>query len=209
MRKLAVGLVLCALAGWTQEWEFGGAGGFGFMKGAGVSGPAGTATAGFQTGGAASAVFAHVANPRWSGEVRYSFLQSNLKLSSGSSQTTFAGRAHALHYDLLIFPGAPRARTRPFVAAGGGMKLYQGTGAEHAFQPLSQFAYLTRTRELKPMISAGGGVKTEIRPGLVLRVEFRDYVTPFPKELIAPAPGNKIAGWVHDFVPRVGISRVW
>ena len=37
------------------------------------------------------------------------------------------------------------------------MKLFRGTGAEEAYQPLSQFGYFTKTQAIKPMISVGGG----------------------------------------------------
>lgn len=41
---------------------------------------------------------------------------------------------------------------------------------------------------------------------LLLRLEFRDYITPFPSDVVAPAPGARIKGWLQDFVPTVGIS---
>src|SRR5262249_15239271 len=37
----------------------------------------------------------------------------------------------------------------------------------------------------------GGGAKIALRPHIYLRTEVRDYITPFPKELITPAPGSK------------------
>jgi hypothetical protein len=43
-----------------------------------------------------------------------------------------------------------------FAAAGGGMRIFQGTGTEAAYQPLSQFGYFTKTRVVKPMASVGG-----------------------------------------------------
>jgi hypothetical protein len=89
--------------------------------------------------------------------------------------------------------------------AGGGASVY-GTGGEHAYQPASGFALLTRTQELKPLVSAGGGVKVALGDSLQLRLEIRDYITPFPKEVVAPAPGARIKGWLHDFVPTAGIS---
>ena len=36
--------------------------------------------------------------------------------------------------------------------------------------------------------------------------EIRDYFTPFPKELITPAPGAKIGSFLHDIVPMVAIG---
>jgi hypothetical protein len=39
-----------------------------------------------------------------------------------------------------------------------------------------------------------------------LQAEFRDYLTPAPKQVIAPVGASKLGGWVHDFVPLVGLS---
>jgi hypothetical protein len=171
-----------------------------------VSGGGGSATTGFKSGPAFGGVVGHNLYPHLSGEVRYGYLMSDLKLSSGGNQASFNGMAHVLHYDLLIHPNRRGSKVQPFVAAGGGMKLFRGTGKEAAYQPLNEFAYLTRTGEVKPMISVGAGAKVTVAPNVLVRVEFRDYITPFPKEVIAPAPGAKISGWLHHFVPLVGIS---
>jgi hypothetical protein len=93
-----------------------------------------------------------------------------------------------------------------FAAIGGGLKVFRGTGKEAAYQPLSQFGYFTKTQALKPMASIGGGVKFYITRNVSLRTEFRDYITAFPKELIAPAPGAKFGSILHDFVPMAGLS---
>ena len=59
------------------------------------------------------------------------------------------------------------------------------------------------------MISAGAGFRIALKPNVILRAEFRDYLTPFPGNVIAAAPGVHISGWVHDFVPLVGISYLF
>jgi hypothetical protein len=56
------------------------------------------------------------------------------------------------------------------------------------------------------MASVGGGLKFFIARRVCLRTEFRDYITAFPKEIIAPAPGAKFGTILHDFVPMVGLS---
>ena len=38
------------------------------------------------------------------------------------------------------------------------------------------------------------------------RVFARDFLTPFPKNVITPAPGAKIGAMLHNIVPMVGIS---
>jgi hypothetical protein len=207
--KLAILLGISSLACLAQTWEVGGAGGVNAALGVNATGAAGSATAGFQPGVAASFVFGQNLYTRLSGELRYTYLQDDLKLSSGGTQATFGGAAHAVHYDLLWHFGTGEAKVQPFVAVGGGMKLYEGTGKEESYQPLSQFAYLTRTQQLEPMVSAGGGVRMALTPRVILRAEFRDYLTPFPSQVIAAAPGVHISGWTHDFVPMIGISYLF
>jgi hypothetical protein len=47
------------------------------------------------------------------------------------------------------------------------------------------------------------------RRTILVRVDFRNYISPFPEELFVTAQGAKIHGWLHDFVPLGGISRVF
>jgi len=49
-------------------------------------------------------------------------------------------------------------------------------------------------------------VKLSLGGPVLLRLEFRDYITPFPREVITPAMGAEIKGWLHDFVPTVGFG---
>jgi hypothetical protein len=162
--------------------------------------------AGFKYGLAAGAVAGHDMYERLSGEFHYLYRVSDLKVTGGGQEAEFNGESHIIHYDLVYHTAGRGERIRPFVAGGAGLKVYRGTGAERAYQPASAFALLTRTQELKPMVSAGGGVKAALTERLQLRVEIRDYITPFPKVVVAPAPGARIKGWLHDFVPTVGIS---
>ncbi len=200
-------LFLTAAAGaFAQQWEIGGNAGGSFLPGVAVSGPMGSATTGFQTGVTAGAWIGQSISRHIGGEVRYNFMQSNLKLSSGGTSTTFSGNSHAIYYDVLIRSSRRESRGQLYVAVGGGMKIFRGTGKEAAFQPLSQFAYLTKTQTVKPMLSVGGGAKFKVSPHMNLRVEVRDFLTPFPKDVITPAPGAKIGSLLHNIVPMVGIS---
>jgi hypothetical protein len=198
-------LALTAGAGWAQQYEVGAVAGAGFAMSQNVTGSAGTASAGFNTGVAFGGYIGHNMYRHLSGEVRYNYLRSSLRLASAGTDVNFGGEAHAVHYD-LIFHTRKDKRTTIFAAVGGGMKYYRGTGQEAAYMPLSQFAYLTKTHELKPMISAGGGIKYTLSPKVFLRIEARDYITAFPQKVITPAPGQKVGGMVHDIVPMVGIS---
>jgi hypothetical protein len=207
MRSIAIVVCMMAASGaaLAQQWEVGGLAGGGFVPGVTLTAGAGKATTGFQSGGAFGAFVGQNLYPRIAGEIHYAYMQSNLKLESGSTKVTFSGHAHVIHYD-LIFHTSRKGRAQFFAAAGGGLKVFRGTGREAAYQPLSQFAYLTRTQQLKPMVSVGGGVKMQIAPRMFLRTEVRDYITPFPKDVITPAPGTKVARMLHDLVPMAGIS---
>ena len=210
MRKLGISILLLAAAAATcgaQQWEVGGlGGGGGFLSSVAVAGPIGSATAGFQTGAAFGAFFGHNTYSHIGGELRYAYLQSNLQLSSSGSSVSFTGMAHVVHYDLILRTTRKNSPVQLFAAIGGGLKVFRGTGKEAAYQPLSQFGYFTKTQALKPMASVGGGVKFYITRNVCLRTEFRDYITAFPKELIAPAPGAKFGSILHDFVPMAGLS---
>jgi hypothetical protein len=200
-------LFLTAAAGaFAQQWEIGGNVGGSFLPGVTVSGPMGSATTGFQTGITAGAWLGQTISRRIGGEIRYNFMQSNLKLASGGTSTSFSGNSHAIHYDVLIHTSRKESRAQVFAAVGGGMKIFRGTGKEAAFQPLSQFAYLTKTQQVKPMLSVGGGVKFKLAPHMALRAEVRDFLTPFPKDVITPAPGAKVGRMLHNIVPMIGIS---
>jgi hypothetical protein len=204
--KFSIFAIICSAACLAQVWEIGGATGTGFVKGVNAAGSSGSATAGFQPGFALSVVAGQNLYQRLSGELRYTYLQSNLKLSAGGTDTTFGGAAHAVHYDFVWHFARRRSKIYPFVAAGAGIKLFRGTGNESAYQPLNQFAYLTHTQQVEPLLSGGGGIRVPLKPNVFLRVEVRDQITPFPSRVIAAAPGTNIHGWLHDFVPLIGIS---
>ena len=202
-------LSLTAATCFAQQWELGGLGGAGFLKGLPVNSPLGSATAGFKSGMAFGGFIGHSTYKHIGGELHYGYLKSDLKVQSGSQQATFAGEAHVAHYDVILRTNRRGSRVEFFAALGGGVKIFRGTGKEAAYQPLNQYAYLTKTQSVKPMASVGGGLKFSLTEHVFLRTEFRDYITMFPKDLITPAPGAKISGILHDFVPMVGISIVF
>lgn len=204
-------LLLAALTApaFGQQWEFGGVGGLGFLNTVGVGSPLGAATAGFGNGAVGGAFFGQNLYSRMSGEIHYEYLQSNLKLTSGGQTAQFNGTAQAIHYDLLLHTRRKNSPVQLFVAFGGGMKIFQGTGAEAAYQPLNQYGYFTRTRVLKPMASVGAGATYALSHRVFLRTEFRDFITAFPTNLIAPAPGTKYGKILQDYVPMVGLDYLF
>jgi len=85
------------------------------------------------------AVAGHHPFKRLSGEFRYTFRDSDIKITSGSTKAGFRG---------------------------GGMKVFRGNEPERAAQPLSQLA--------------------------AFRVDARDYITPFPKQVVEPNPRARL-----------------
>jgi hypothetical protein len=49
-------------------------------------------------------------------------------------------------------------------------------------------------------------VKFSLSPAVQLRLEAHDFLTPFPKNVIAPAQGSTVGGWLQDFVVMAGLS---
>jgi hypothetical protein len=200
MRILAALLLLVVPAA-AQSWELGAGAGAGIYSSTTLtSGGGQTATA---TIGPAVAVSAYIGQNlyrKWAGEIRYTWQPGELRLNSGSGRATFDAQTQAVHYDVVYQFRTNEDTVRPFLAFGGGAKYFRGTGEEVVFQPLGQFAYLTRTGEWQPMLSAGGGVKIKINRRLMFRAEMRDYMTPLPKRVIAPSLGATTGGLLHDFL---------
>jgi hypothetical protein len=74
---------------------------------------------------------------------------------------------------------------------------------------LNNIIALTHTRDVKPMFSAAAGLKYRMTKHLGIRAEFRDYMTSFPDQVIAPVPGASSGGWIHNFMPVFGVVGVF
>jgi hypothetical protein len=195
-----------------QRCAFGEGGEIGFGGGgsiyteATVTAPGGEAKAGFDNSFAGGAWAGHDMYRYLGGEIHYVYQQNGLKLSAGGTKVAFSGRSHAIHYDVLIHTSPTGSKVRPFIAVGGGIKGYFGTGAEAVTQPLQEYAILSKTSEWKPLVSVAGGVKIALGAKVNLRIEFRDYMTQVPTAVIAPVPGAELGGWIHNFVPMFGLA---
>ena len=202
---LPILLIPCA----AQQWELGGALGYGIYKNQQVTSGTTEGTAGFGHGLAFSINGGQDLYRYIGGEIRYTHRTNDLKLSSEGTDVRFSGESHAIHYDLLLNTAPKGSRIRPFVAVGGGLKVFRGTDQESEFQPLNHLAVLTRTHQVKPLISVGAGLRIALSRNGLLRLDVRDYITPFPDEVIVPVPPARIKGWLHDFVPMIGIGLVF
>ena len=90
----------------------------------------------FQTGAAFGGYVGFNQYKHIGGEIRYSYLQSNLSLKSGGSEATFSGMSHIVGYDVIFKTTRNNGKVQLFAAVGGGMKVFRGTGKEAAYQPL-------------------------------------------------------------------------
>ena len=215
MRPISVCYVFVTLVfatlclGQEREWEVGGAAGFGYMRNPTVNHAGSSATLGFDNRFATGAVVGQDLYQHFSGELRYTFRDGDLVLNSGGQKVNMDGDSHLVHYDVLFHALRWGSRFRPYAAAGGGIRLFRATGREYMNQPFSDFAFLTRTQEVKPLISVGAGVKFTFTNHAAVRFDFREYISPFPEKLFVTAPGAKIGSWLYDSVPLVGLSFVF
>ncbi len=191
----------------TPTWEIGGAGGYAMSKDNTVTNSTGqSANVGLKRGFVASAVAVDHMWDHLSGEFRYVYRKGNPLVESCCARVKMTVETHSFGYDLLLQIKGKEERIRPYIAFGGGVKVFRGVGEETDYQPLQDFAVLSKTQQTEPMLSIGGGVSVRLAPYAVLRFDFRDQVTPFPKKVIFPAPGAELNGFFHDFMPMVGVS---
>ncbi|HBY61288.1 MAG TPA: hypothetical protein DEH78_15820 [Solibacterales bacterium] len=191
----------------AQRFEFGAGGGGSLYTNKDVTNATGSVEAKFKPSFAATAYVGQNMYRYVSGEFRYTYQNNTMELSGAGQKASFSGRSHAIHYDLVVHFRPLGARVRPFFLGGGGVKMYEGTGAEVVFQPLQNYALLTQTRQVVPMVTFGAGVKVKVSNKIGVRFEVRDYFSQFPKDVIAAAPGARIAsGWIHNLVPLFGLT---
>jgi len=210
LKKLALTGLLVAGVACAQEWEVGALGGFGYAPHLTVSRSSGRADTGIRYGGVVGVYAGEDMYRYWSGELRYQYRFDNLKLTQGNvSAGDFSAHSHIITADFLGHFRPRGSHMRPFVAFGGGARIMVGSGIERASQPLGQFAALTATHEVLPVADVGGGIKIDIHKHLRFRVEGRDYISPAPNKVIAPAPGASLGGVLNDFQGLIGFSLIW
>ncbi len=189
-----------------QQWEIGAAGGYGFYRNASIVAPSGTAEAGIRNRFALSGFIDQHMYEHLSGEFRYTFQDGDPFLEVNNTQTNVQGQSHAFAYELLLQALPREATIRPYLAGGLGVKWYVTTGPAALFQPLAPIGTITTQNDVKPLISAGGGVSIKVHPNVRVRLDFRDYITPFPKDLIRPTRSATARGFLHMFTPMLGVG---
>jgi hypothetical protein len=210
LKKLALTGLLAAGVACAQEWEVGAIGGYGYAPHLTVNKGSASAETGISSGGVVGVFAGDDMYKFWSGELRYLYRFDDLKLSSGNVTTpNFGAHTHIITTDFLGHFRPKGSTFRPFIAFGGGAKVMVGSGIESAGQPLGSFAALTATHEILPVGDVGAGVKIDLHKNLRLRVEMRDYISPAPNKVIAPAPGASLGGVLNDLQGMVGLSLTW
>jgi opacity protein-like surface antigen len=210
-----IGLLFAALLTATaqtstySQWELGGDFGYGIYRNGTIFSPAGNATAGIRNRFVAGAYLAEDLYDHFSGELHYLYQDGHPFLSTNSVSKDMQGQSHTITYDALFHFKPRDSKLRPFVAAGAGVKGYTVVGPPPVPQPIPAIATLNRINEWKFVASLGGGIKYRLRDHISLRVDFRDYLTQFPKRQISPAANGTARGIFQQFTPTIGVGYVF
>jgi len=205
-RILSAACLAAAACSAQPRYELGGTIGYGVYRNASINSPNGTATAGIQNRFVAGGLLCEDLYEHFSGEVRYLYQDGDPFLSLGSRKGNIQGQSHAVHYDLLLHPTPRESRIRPFAAAGVGAKYFRTTGPEPNPQPAPQVADLVKNNQWVWLVTVGGGVKVRVVDHVIVRGDFRDYISPFPTRLFVPTTGGTDRGIFHQFTPTFGLS---
>jgi len=192
-----------------QPYEIGANAGYGFYRNGSIYSAAGTAQAGIRNRFAAGTVVGDDFSKYVSAEFRYLYHDGHPFLQPPGVKGDMQGNSNALTWGLLFHFKDREHNLRPFVAGGAGAKGYIIAGPEPFPQPIPQIASLVARDEWKVVFSVGGGVKIRLADHLLLRVEFRNYLTTFPRQQIVPAPHNTARGIFQQFTPLFGVSHTF
>jgi opacity protein-like surface antigen len=201
-------LAVWLCAGWccAQSWEVGGAIGYGAYRDVRVNGAGAQATAGIRNRFVAGGVVTEDLYEHLSGEIRYQYQDGDPFLSLNGKTGNMQGQSHSFSYDVLVHVKPREEKLRPFVALGMGARWYRSTGPEPNPQPAPALAALTHDDDWKLLVTVGGGVTYKLPNHLLLRADFRDGITPFPKKIFVPAAGATDRGLFQMFTTTIGVG---
>ncbi|HUB31644.1 MAG TPA: hypothetical protein VMA31_01400 [Bryobacteraceae bacterium] len=188
------------------EWEVGGSVGYGWYRNGSIYGPGETIQAGIRNRFAAGAVVGEDLYNYVSGEVRWLYQDGHPFIQGPGFRTDIQGNSNTFTYDTLAYFRPKERRIRPFVAAGAGAKDYVIAGPAPLVQPVPTIATLATHDQWKFVADVGGGVKFLVHTHVLMRVDFRDYMTSFPRSQIVPAAGNTARGILQQFTVLLGVS---
>ena len=193
-------------AAFAQHYEIGANIGHGVYRDGSIYSTSGTAQAGIRNRFAAGIILGDEFSKYVSAEFHYLYHDGHPFLQAPGVKSDIQGNSDSLTCDLLFHFKTREHRWRPFLAGGSGAKEYVIAGPEPFPQAIPQIASLTANDVWKVVFSAGGGMKFRVIPHVVLRAEFRDYLTTFPRQQIVPAPHNTARGIFQQFTPLFGVS---
>ena len=199
-------VILLAGAAFAQQYEIGANIGYGFYRDGTIFSDSGTAQAGIRNRFAAGIFLGDEFSNFVSAEFQYLYHDGHPFLQAPGVKSDIQGNSDSLTCDLLFHFRTREHRWRPFLAGGSGAKEYVIAGPEPFPQPIPQIASLTANDVWKVVFSVGGGLKFRLIPHMLLRAEFRDYLTTFPRQQIVPAPHNTARGIFEQFTPLFGVS---
>jgi opacity protein-like surface antigen len=203
--KLAV-VILFAGAAFGQQYEIGADIGYGIYRDGTIFSSSETVQAGIRNRFAAGIMLGDEFSDYVSAEFCYLYHDGHPFLQAPGVKSDIQGNSDALTYDLLFHFAKRDRRWRPFLAGGVGGKEYVIAGPAPFPQPIPQVASLTTNDVWKVAFTAGGGIAYRPMRHMLLRAEFRDYLTTFPRQEIVPAPHNTARGIFQQFTPLFGAS---
>ena len=203
--KYALGIVF-AFAAFGQQYEVGADFGYGWYRNGSIYSASGSVQAGIRNRFAAGIILGDEFSEYVSGEFHYLYQDGHPFLQAAGAKVDIQGQSDALTLELLFHFKPRKHRLRPFIAGGFGGKEYVIAGPAPFPQPIPDIASLTTNDVWKVVFSVGGGAQFTARPHVLLRAEFLDYITTFPRQQIVPAPHNTARGVFEQFTPLFGIS---
>ena len=76
-------------------------------------------------------------------------------------------------------------------------------------QPFPTIATLSNIDQWQFVTSVGCGLKYRVSQHILLRGDFRDYITTFPKKQLMPAANGTARGIFQQFTPLFGVSYLF
>jgi opacity protein-like surface antigen len=191
------------------EYELGANIGYGVYRDGSILSPEGSIEAGIRNRFAAGITLGVDFSKYVSGELNFLYHDGHPFLQGLGVKADIQGNSWALTSSLLFHFKDRTHKFRPFVTGGAGAKNYIIAGPEPFPQPIPQVASLVDNDVWKVAFVVGGGVKYRIHKRVLLRGEFLDYLTTFPRTQIVPAPHNTARGIFEQFTPLFGVSYVF
>jgi len=201
-----IGVLFLTGAAFAQQYEIGADIGYGLYRDGSIYSASGTAQAGIRNRFAAGIILGDEFSKYVSAEFNYLYHDGHPFLRALGVKSDIQGNSDAVTVGLLFHFTPRERRWRPFLAGSSGAKEYVIAGPAPFPQPIPQIASLTTNDVWKTVFSVGGGVEYRLIPHMLLRAEFRDYLTTFPRQEIVPAPHNTARGIFEQFTPLFGVS---